>query len=162
MDPKNIDWQRLGGLGFDLDYLEKATEGLKDACWAGYTAVGMKKGKGGKMVPNCVKMESKHSENPIDKMVPGQLPKYPDRKKPKERLLTESGYYEHSGDKFQSTEPNGSMILTQLQVMREKLDYLLSVVEPEDNFEPWVSTKIANAGVAMSSVADYLRFGGET
>jgi hypothetical protein len=29
-------------------------EGLKDTCWKGYTAVGMKKKKG-RMVPNCVK-----------------------------------------------------------------------------------------------------------
>lgn len=162
MNSSKFDWQRLNGLGFDLDYLEKATEGLKDACWDGYTAVGMKKGKGGKKVPNCVKTESKHSENPVDRMVPGSLPKTEAKKPPKERFLTEAGYSEHPDDRFQSTEPNGSMILTQLKVMQEKLNFLLAAVQPDDNFEPWVSTKIANAGVAVASVSDYLRFGGET
>jgi len=33
-------------------------DGLKKACWKGYTAVGMKK-KGGKMVPNCVPTKPK-------------------------------------------------------------------------------------------------------
>ena len=41
------------------DYLEevkKPTGQLKDACWTGYTAVGMKM-KGGRKVPNCVPEE---------------------------------------------------------------------------------------------------------
>ena len=33
--------------------VEKPTGDLKDACWKGYTAVGLKK-KNGKVVPNCV------------------------------------------------------------------------------------------------------------
>jgi hypothetical protein len=36
-----------------LEEVKEPTGKLKDACWAGYTAVGMKK-KNGKMVPNCV------------------------------------------------------------------------------------------------------------
>ena len=32
---------------------DKNNQGLKDACWAGYEAIGMKK-KGKKIVPNCV------------------------------------------------------------------------------------------------------------
>lgn len=36
-----------------IDEVEKATGDLKDACWKGYTAVGMKM-KNGKKVPNCV------------------------------------------------------------------------------------------------------------
>jgi hypothetical protein len=39
---------------------------------------------------------------------------------------------------------------------------MLGMMYPDDNFEPWVATKIANAGVGVASVADYLRFGGET
>lgn len=37
----------------DLDEVAKASGDLKDACWKGYTAVGMKM-KNGKKVPNCV------------------------------------------------------------------------------------------------------------
>ena len=67
-----------------------------------------------------------------------------------------------SEDRFQTDEPNGGMLLTQLKVAREKIDAMLAMMGPEDNFEPWVATKIANAGVALASVSDYLRFGGET
>lgn len=72
----DYDWQRLSGLGFDLEFVEKATGDLKESCWKGYTAVGMKT-KNGKKVPNCVPIQSKHSENPVDDMVPGQLPEEP-------------------------------------------------------------------------------------
>jgi hypothetical protein len=65
-------------------------------------------------------------------------------------------------DAFHSDEPNARMIITQLRVMREKIDIMLGMMYPDDNFEPWVATKIANAGVGIASVADYLRFGGET
>lgn len=68
----DYDWGRLEGLGFDIDYVEKATGELKEACWKGYTAVGMKKKKG-KMVPNCVPVQKKHtefSENPFQATEP--------------------------------------------------------------------------------------------
>ena len=38
------------------------TGGLKDACWSGYTAVGMKM-KNGRKVPNCVPKEETHNED---------------------------------------------------------------------------------------------------
>ena len=41
----------------ELDEADKATGGLKDACWKGYTAVGMKM-KNGRKVPNCVPEET--------------------------------------------------------------------------------------------------------
>lgn len=69
---------------------------------------------------------------------------------------------EDYSDRFHSDEPNAQMIITQLRVMREKIDIMLGMMYPDDNFEPWVATKVANAGVAVASVADYLRFGGET
>ena len=58
MDIAEYDWSRLAGLGFDLDYVEKATGGLKNSCWKGYTAVGTKK-KDGREVPNCVPTKAK-------------------------------------------------------------------------------------------------------
>ena len=69
---------------------------------------------------------------------------------------------EDFSDRFNSEEANARMLITQLRVMREKIDIMLGMMYPDDNFEPWVATKIANAGVAVASVADYLRFGGET
>jgi hypothetical protein len=69
---------------------------------------------------------------------------------------------EDYSDRFYSDEPNGNMLITQLRVAREKIDIMLGMLYPDDNLEPWAATKIANAGVALASVADYLRFGGET
>lgn len=37
---------------------EPADEGLEDACWKGYVAEGLKPGKGGEMVPNCVPVKT--------------------------------------------------------------------------------------------------------
>jgi len=42
--------------------VDKPTGGLKDACWKGYTAVGMKM-KNGKKVPNCVPEEEQTDES---------------------------------------------------------------------------------------------------
>ena len=74
MNMENYDWDRLLALGFT----EKATGDLKSACWKGYTAVGMKK-KGGRTVPNCVPLDSKHREGDIAtaEMTPNYLPKEP-------------------------------------------------------------------------------------
>jgi hypothetical protein len=49
MNIQDYDWDRVINLGFS----EESAEGLKDACWKGYTALGMKT-KNGKKVPNCV------------------------------------------------------------------------------------------------------------
>jgi len=37
-------------------------EAANDPCWEGYKQIGMKKGKGGKMVPNCVPVDTSVSE----------------------------------------------------------------------------------------------------
>ena len=47
------------GRAYDLDY--DLHEALKDACWKGYKAIGMKK-KNGKQVPNCVPEETELDE----------------------------------------------------------------------------------------------------
>jgi hypothetical protein len=45
----------------DLDGLDLTEEGLKDACWKGYQAIGMKM-KNGKKVPNCVPVKEEKDE----------------------------------------------------------------------------------------------------
>lgn len=194
MNFEDYDWDRLLGLG----YTEKATGDLKEACWKGYTAVGMKT-KNGRKVPNCVPVKKKkdtadHGEGDIAtaEMTPNYLPKEPipgggDQKNPEmgeqkirmprmeeikkananngQLAMAAAPNYaetEDFNDAFHSDEPNARMIITQLRVMREKIDIMLGMMYPDDNFEPWVATKIANAGVGVASVADYLRFGGET
>jgi hypothetical protein len=185
----DYDWDRLAGLGFT----EEATGSLKEACWEGYTAIGMKT-KNGRKVPNCVKVkkDADHNEGDIAtaEMTPNYLPKEPGTgpaKNPQmgeqkirmprmEEIVKSSNRNSHLAmaaapnyaetedfsDRFNSEEANARMLITQLRVMREKIDIMLGMMYPDDNFEPWVATKIANAGVAVASVADYLRFGGET
>jgi hypothetical protein len=176
----DFDWDSLQQYGFT----EKATGDLKDACWKGYTAIGMKK-KGGRKVPNCVKIDSKHSEGDIAtaEMTPNYLPKEPgagDEKNPqmgeqKIRMPRMPEIVKASNNngqlamaaapnynEFYSTEPNGRMIVNQLRVMREKVDILLGMMDGTENLEPWCATKITNAGTALASVSDYLRFGAET
>jgi hypothetical protein len=53
-----------------IDEVEKATGDLKDACWKGYTAVGMKM-KNGKKVPNCVPVK----EEEINELTDDQIKK---------------------------------------------------------------------------------------
>ena len=189
MNPEDFDWDRLQGLGFT----EKATGELKDSCWKGYTAVGMKT-KNGRKVPNCVpvKKDAEHGEGDIAtaEMTPNYLPKEPGKGDEKNPQMKEAGIrmprmeeiakasnrnghlamaaapnYSESedfSDRFYSDEPNGNMLITQLRVAREKIDIMLGMLYPDDNLEPWAATKIANAGVGLASVADYLRFGGES
>jgi hypothetical protein len=194
MNEFDYDWDRLQGLGFT----EKATGDLKDACWKGYTAVGMKT-KNGRKVPNCVKVkpDADHKEGfdinekqPVDEMAIGNaLPKEPGTGPAKNPQMKEAGirmprmeeitkasnrngqlamaaapnYSEEDFfEGFHSGEPNGGMVITQLRVMREKIDIMLGQLYPDDNLPPWAATKIATAGTSVASVGDYLRFGTET
>jgi hypothetical protein len=86
MDKYN--WDRLDGLGFSED----AKNTLKKACWKGYEAIGMKK-KGGRMVPNCVPVDSKHAEKPssTSEMTPNFLPEEPGEGDEKNPQMNESG-----------------------------------------------------------------------
>lgn len=58
-DPEDEDDYEAG-----MD-VEAEEDDLEDACWDGYKAVGLKKGKGGKMVPNCVPEKSGASEGNV-------------------------------------------------------------------------------------------------
>jgi hypothetical protein len=191
MDLQDYDWERLQSLGFT----EKSTGDLKDACWKGYTAVGMKN-KGGKKVPNCVpvKKDAEHGEGDVAtaEMTPNYLPKEPipgggDLKNPQmgeqkirmprmEEIAKASNRNGHLAmaaapnytetedfhDAFHSMEPNASMAINQLRVMREKIDIMLGMLYPDDNLEPWCATKLTMSAQNLASVADYLRFGAET
>ena len=53
----------------DIEEVKEPTGGLKDACWKGYTAVGMKE-KNGRKVPNCVPANEGASPNAGKNVVP--------------------------------------------------------------------------------------------
>jgi len=190
----DYDWDRLQGLGFT----EEATGSLKDACWSGYTAIGMKT-KNGRKVPNCVKVkkDADHNEGfdidekqPMDAMAIGNaLPKEPGTgpaKNPQmgeqkirmprmEEIAKASNRNSHLAmaaapnyaetedfsDPLHSMERNGAMAINQLRVMREKIDIMLGMLYPDDNMEPWMSTKLTMSAQNLASVADYMRFGVE-
>lgn len=66
-----------------LQYLEeKKSSTLKDACWSGYEAIGMKE-KNGKKVPNCVPVKEEELDEatykgrdvPLDKPMAGDVKK---------------------------------------------------------------------------------------
>jgi hypothetical protein len=61
-----------------------------------------------------------------------------------------------------SMEPNAAMAINQLRVMREKIDIMLGILYPDDNMEPWMSTKLTMSAQNLASVADYMRFGAES
>jgi hypothetical protein len=186
----DYDFERLKGLGWSDDFIEKMKDdpcwkgyqaiGMK-------TKNGRKVPNCVK-----VKSDSDHGEGDVAtaKMTPNYLPKEPGKGDEKNPQMKEAGIRmprmeeiekssnrnshlamaaapnyaetEDYSDRFYSDEPNGNMLITQLRVAREKIDIMLGMLYPDDNLEPWAATKIANAGVGLASVADYLRFGGES
>jgi hypothetical protein len=186
---EDYDWDRLDGLGFAEKAKEGLKSACWKGYEA--IGMKNKNGrKVPNCVP--VKKDAEHGEGDIAtaEMTPNFLPKEPgagDEKNPQmgeqkirmprmeeitkasnnngQLAMAAAPNYaetEDFSDRFHSDEPNARMIITQLRVMREKIDIMLGMLYPDDNFEPWVATKIANAGVGIASVADYLRFGGET
>ena len=180
---ENYDWDRLRGL-YPAEFVEKMKD---DPCWSGYQMVGQKK-KGKRTVPNCVKVDSKHSEGDVAtaEMTPNYLPKEPgkgDEKNPQMRegvpvrmprmdvieeasskngmLAMRAAPNYAEGDPLDSMEPNGAMAINQLRVMREKIDIMLGMLYPDDNMEPWMSVKLTMSAQNLASVADYMRFGVE-
>jgi hypothetical protein len=180
----DYDWDRLSGL-YPTEFVEKMKN---DPCWKNYQMVGTKK-KGGKEVPNCVKIKSdaEHGEGDIAtaEMTPNYLPEEPGAGDEKNPQMKEAGIRmpripeiakasnrnghlamaaapNYSEDEaFHSMEPNAGMAINQLRVMREKIDIMLGMLYPDDNLEPWCATKLSMSAQNLASVADYLRFGAE-
>ena len=185
------DFERLKGLGWSDDFIEKMKDdpcwkgyeavGMKNKNGRKVPiCVPVKKdaehGEGdiatAEMTPNYLPKEpgAGDEKNPqMKEGVPIRMPRMEEIAKASNKngqlaMAAAPNYAETEdfSDRFHSDEPNARMIITQLRVMREKIDIMLGMLYPDDNFEPWVATKIANAGVGIASVADYLRFGGET
>lgn len=147
MDIKDYDWKRLEGLGFDLGFVEEAS----NPCWKGYEAVGMKK-KGGRKVPNCVPIQKKFSENPIDDAVVAPTLKKHPTKPPSSFMLAENT------DKPCGIHTNGGMAISQIKSIMENASVILSLISPESNLDPWMAAKLAEADHGMTAIADYLKY----
>jgi hypothetical protein len=129
MNNFDYDWDRLAGLGFT----EKATGDLKDACWKGYTAVGMKT-KNGRKVPNCVKVkpDADHKEGfdidekqPMDAMAMGNaLPKEPGTGPAKNPQMKEAGIRMPRMEEIvESSNRNGHLAMAAAPNYAETEDY---------------------------------------
>jgi hypothetical protein len=188
----DYDFDRLKGLGWSDDFIEKMKDDpcWKGYQAVGMKTKGGRKVPN--CVPVKKDAEHGEGDLATAEMTPNYLPKEPipgggDQKNPEmgevgirmprmeeiKKANAKDGHLamaaapnyaetEDYSDRFYSDEPNGNMLITQLRVAREKIDNMLGMLYPDDNLEPWAATKIANAGVALASVADYLRFGGET
>ena len=178
----DYDKNRLLSLGFS----EETVAQLDFACWDSYKQEGMKKkGKNSEYDEGF----DINSPQPINEMSANSLPEEPasgplknpqmgehkirmprmeeiakaSNKNGQLAMMAAPNYSETEdfNDAFHSMEPNAQMVITQLRVIREKVDIMLGMLYPDDNLEPWVTTKVANASMGLAAASDYLRFGGE-
>ena len=113
--------------------VKKATGDLKDACWKGYTAVGMKM-KNGKKVPNCVP-ESVKEQFELNFTALEEAVKSIDK-----------GEYDYEG----------LMARTQLQTILRNSTDLIDMLRDEENMPEWIQSKITLSQDYISTVRDYL------
>jgi len=184
----DYDWDRLDGLGFAesaKDGLKSACWRGYEAIGM-KTKNGRKVPNCVK-----VKSDSEHKEGDIAtaEMTPNYLPKEPGAGDEKNPQMKEAGIRmprmeeiakasnrnghlamaaapnyvetEDFSDPLHSMESNGAMAINQLRIMREKIDIMLGILYPDDNMEPWMSTKLTMSAQNLASVADYMRFGAE-
>ena len=113
--------------------VKKATGDLKDACWKGYTAVGMKM-KNGKKVPNCVP-ESVEEQFELNFTALEEAVNSIDR-----------GEYDYEG----------LMARTQLQTILRNSTDLIDMLSDDENLPEWIQSKITLSQDYISTVIDYL------
>ena len=187
----NYDWDRLSGL-YPAEFVEKMKGLDGKACWDGYKLAGTKKKGNRTVDDCVKISSHKEGDIATAEMTPNYLPKEPipgggDLKNPQmgeqkirmprmeeiKKANAHDGHLamaaapnyaetEDFNDAFHSMEPNAGMAINQLRVMREKIDIMLGMLYPDDNLEPWCSTKLSMSAQNLASVADYLRFGAET
>ena len=191
MNFEDYDWNRLAGLGFTEEAtggLKKAcwegytAVGMKKKGGKMVPNCVPKKKKSlssdhkegdiatAQMTPNYLPKEpipgGGDMKNPeMGEGVPVRMPRSDEIKKASNRnshLAMAAAPNYNEWDPFDSDEANARMIITQLRVIREKVDILLGMLYPDDNLPAWCATKIANSSQNVASVADFLRFGGET
>ena len=155
----------------DADLMEKVkkpTGKLKDACWTGYTAVGMKM-KGGRKVPNCVPVKeevpngetvSSNSDDASSRfigsdsltkvyseMTPGQTTKSVIKKIVREKIENDAQH--HRDEK--------EMAKTQLKAIAAKANNLASKLKGKE-LEAWMQYKINNAKDGVTAVNDVMTY----
>jgi len=148
-----------------LREIKEPTGQLKDACWTGYTAVGMKM-KNGKKVPNCVPVkEEKHSVLfKTNKSEPKISVAHYDSKETAHKFLDSvkskggNGIVKTVKEAKEKTEYDyeGDMARGQLQSIINNAQRVHDMLEDNDNLPEWVQSKITLAEDYISTVSNYL------
>jgi lipoprotein-anchoring transpeptidase ErfK/SrfK len=60
-----------------------------------------------------------------------------------------------------SVEPNGEMALGQMAAVQDKMSKLLQFIQPDDNLDPWIASKLAVMDHSADAIADYMMYGPE-
>jgi len=58
-------------------------------------------------------------------------------------------------------EPNGEMALGQMAAVQDKMSKLLQFVQPDDNLDPWIASKLAVMDHSADAISDYMMYGPE-
>jgi hypothetical protein len=127
----------------------KSFKSLRQACWKGYKAIGVKE-KNGRTVPNCVPEQTIQEvlgpENDIGtpaltkkllKLTPGQMVKE----------AKEKQEYDYEGD----------MARSQLRSIIANAQLVHDMLKPDTNMAEWVQSKITLAADYISTAADYMQ-----
>lgn len=104
--------------------VDKPTGELKDACWKGYTAVGMKM-KNGKKVPNCVPTN--------------------ESKDMKAMRIIKDIYKRKSVKEETDTIEKNEMVESQLHFIKYACEEILEYIEMGAEIEEWYQVKVAKA-----------------
>jgi hypothetical protein len=165
---------------------KEPTGKLKDACWTGYTAVGMKM-KNGRKVPNCVPIKEtpEAGDDPTNQGTPEDLAKRGNKtvlKKFKEiseivmpqvkndlGSLDKTSFIKKHGlsksaAKQKVTEAKdeqeygyeGDMALNQLTTMIRCAEMIQDMLKPDTDMPEWVQSKITLAADYIQTAADYM------
>ena len=165
---------------------KEPTGKLKDACWTGYTAVGMKM-KNGRKVPNCVPIKEapEAGDDPTNQGTPEDLAKRGNKtviKRFKEiseivmphvkndlGTLDKTSFIKKHGlsksaAKQKVTEAKdeqeygyeGAMALNQLKTLVRCAEMIEELLKPDTDLPEWVQSKITLATDYIQTAADYM------
>lgn len=59
--------------------------------------------------------------------------------------------------KYTSNEPNGEMIITQLNGIKYCIDDILMNIDDKSNLDPWMASKVSVVEHSIESIKDYIK-----
>lgn len=142
-----------------LDEVSKSTGGLKDTCWSGYTAVGMKM-KNGRKVPNCV--PTKEEVEDIEEVSSELLDRYKEKAKKSAAQLSAAGKYRKSTDRWMNImKATGKQIDKTTKAIHKSLtgEEVQEVEELDEKTAAWKRKegKSEAGGLNKKGIASYRR-----